>query len=427
MMLIKNIIKNVDKIIHHDHSIPNKNIIGYICSSCNLQIQNRDMDIPIYFHNGSRYDNNIFLEGMTNNFAEELNINCIGTSSECFKMVNFKFKNLKYGLKLLYTRNFLQGSLSELSQNLPDKYKIETKRHFEEYFELLKKKACFPYECISKENIFNEKLPSIYDFYSKIKLESITEEDYLQTLEIFEKLKCKNIKDYLDIYLKLDILSLQDIWQSFRNDIWKGFEVDCSKYISSPGLSLDLMLKYTDVKIELIKDILIFDFVNSSIFGGICISSQNIMDKDKDNSTISIGDIVSLYPYVMSQKLPISNYKFVDHFNKNKYGENKGFSCLVNCEIYTTEEVKNHPILKQFPALISRTKIKYDNLSEYQRKNLKSTYKSSDKLISHLGYDKNQYIPFEMYNMLESLVYDIKINKILEYKHSNFMKPYINL
>ena len=94
------------------------------------------------------------------------------------------------------------------------------------------------------------------------------------------------------------------------------------------------------------------------------------MDNDKGDSTISIGDIVSLYPYVMSQKLPISNYKFVDHFDKNKYGQEKDFLCLLNCEIYTTEEVKNHPILKQFPALISRTKIKYDDLSEYQRKNL---------------------------------------------------------
>ena len=32
-----------------------------------------------------------------------------------------------------------------------------------------------------------------------------------------------------------------------------------------------------------------------------------------------------------------------------------------------------------------------------------------------------------MYNMLESLGYNIRINKILVYKHSNFMKPYINL
>ena len=56
------------------------------------------------------------------------------------------------------------------------------------------------------------------------------------------------------------------------------------------------MLKYTGVKIELIRDILIFDYVNSSIVGGICIASQNIAD-DK-NGVISSCDVCSLYPYV---------------------------------------------------------------------------------------------------------------------------------
>ena len=54
-----------------------------------------------------------------------------------------------------------------------------------------------------------------------------------------------------------------------------------SKYITCCSLSLDLMLKYTGVKIELIRDISIFDFVNSSILGGVCIASQNISN-DKD-------------------------------------------------------------------------------------------------------------------------------------------------
>ena len=65
-------------------------------------------------------------------------------------------------------------------------------------------------------------------------------------------------------------------------------------------------------------------------------------------------------------------------------------------------------------------------MSEFQRKNIKNNYISSEKLISHLGYDKNCYISFEMYEMMISLGYEIKIKKILEYKHSNFMKPYID-
>ena len=58
---------------------------------------------------------------------------------------------------------------------------------------------------------------------------------------------------------------------------------------------------------------------------------------------------------------------------------------------------------------------------------MKENYKSSEKLISHLGYDKNSYISFEMYEMLKSLGYQINIKKILEYKHDNFMKPYIDI
>ena len=226
--------------------------------------------------------------------------------------------------------------------------------------------------------------------------------------------------------MKLDITLQADIFNTFGNNIWNKFEVDCSKYITSCSLSLDLMLKYTKVKIELFKDITMFDYVDSSIIGGLCIAAQNIADDDDNKSTISSCDVCSLYPYIMTQKLPISNYKFVSKFNKSKYGQSKNYSCLLNVEIYTTKKILNNKILSQFPALISKTNIKYEQLSNFQRKNLKNNYKSSEKLILHLGYDKNSYIFFEMYEMMKSLGYKISIKKILEYKHDNFMKPYID-
>ena len=104
------------------------------------------------------------------------------------------------------------------------------------------------------------------------------------------------------------------------------------------SLSLDLMLKYTGVKIELIRDILIFDYINSSILGGICIASQNI-ENDK-NGVISSCDIASLYPYIMTKKLPIGNYRFIEYFNRRRY-LNTDYSCLLNCEIYITDKDKN--------------------------------------------------------------------------------------
>ena len=406
----ENIIENKGKVIHHDHSFKEKNILGFICRECNLQIKN-DKSIPICFFNGMAYDNSILLKSLCDIYKDEMTMKCIGNSSESFKMIDFKFKNMKYSFKLLDICNFIKGSLSELSKNLLDEYKIITKKHFPNNFELLKEKAYFPYEWLTKQNIYDKQLPSIDKFYSSLKLQNIKKEEYDKTIEIYKKLRCKNVKDYLETYMKLDICLQADIFNSFRNTIWYKFEIDCSKYITSCSLSLDLMLKYTKVKIELFKDITMFDYTDSSVVGGLCIASQNIADDDNGKSVISSCDVVSLYPYVMSQKLPISNYKFVSKFNRSKYGQNRDHSCLLNVEVYTTKKVRDNKTLSQFPALVSKTNIKYDQLSDFQRKNLKENYKSSKKLITHLGFDKDGYISFEMYEMLKSLGYRINIKK----------------
>ena len=49
----KIICKN-NKVIHHDHCLPEDNILGYICQNCNLQIKNKK-EILIIFHNGMNY------------------------------------------------------------------------------------------------------------------------------------------------------------------------------------------------------------------------------------------------------------------------------------------------------------------------------------------------------------------------------------
>ena len=119
--------------------------------------------------------------------------------------------------------------------------------------------------------------------------------------------------------------------------------------------SLLLILKFiltVQFPSQLIRNISIFDYINSSILGGIFIASQNI-ENDK-NGVISSCDIASLYPYIMTKKLPIGNYRFIKYFNRNRY-LNSDYSCLLNCEIYTTNKVRNKYILKQFPALISKT------------------------------------------------------------------------
>ena len=432
----KIICKN-NKVIHHDHCLPEDNILGYICQNCNLQIKNKK-EIPIIFHNGMNYDNSILLNGMS---KFKPIINCIGITSEKFKSIEFKFKEYEmdddgeayeiksnYSFRVIDSYNLIMGSLNNLSSNLNNKYKYETKKEFKDNFEIINKKMNFPYEWINKNNLNNKELPEIKDFYSSLKLKSISEKDYNQTKEIYNKLKFKNIKEYLDTYLKLDITLLTDIFENFRKNIWDKFKLDCSKYISSPSLTKDCMLKFSGVKIEHIKDIEIYDFINNSVIGGLCVCSNPYLNNDNNNSTIAYQNVSSLYPAIMKNKMPLKNYKFVElkDFNINKYGEDKNYSCILLCNVKTADKVKNDHILKQFPALISKTSVYYDNLSDYQKTNLNENYKSSGKLINHLGSDENNYLSFEMYKLLLKLGYDIEIKKILEYYHSDFMKNYID-
>ena len=431
------IISKNKKVIHHDHCLPKDNILGYICQNCNLQIKNKK-EIPIIFHNGMNYDNSILLNGMS---KFKPTISCIGITSEKFKSIEFKFKKYEidddgeahevksnYSLRVIDSYNMIMGSLNSLSTNLNNKYKYETKKEFKDNFEIINKKMNFPYEWINENNLDNKDLPGIKDFYSSLKLETISEEEYKQTKEIYNKLEFKNIKEYLDTYLKLDITLLTDIFENFRKGIWDKFGLDCSKYVSSPSLSKDCMLKFTKVKIEHIKDIEMYDFINNSVIGGLCVCSKPYLNNDNSNSTIAYQDVSSLYPAIMRNKIPLKNYKFIElnEFNINKYGEDKNYSCILLCNVKTTDKVKNDHILKQFPALISKTSIYYDNLSDYQKTNLKENYKSSGKLINHLGSDENNYLSFEMYKLLLKLGYEIEIKKILEYYHSDFMKKYID-
>ena len=141
-----------NKVIHHDHCLPEDNILGYICNDCNLQIKNKK-EIPIIFHNGMKYDNSILLNGMSK-FKPQ--IICIGITSEKFRSIEFKFKECqmdddgeaheiksKYSLKVIDSLNFLIGSLDNLSTNLDNKYKYETKKEFKDKFELINKKNEF--------------------------------------------------------------------------------------------------------------------------------------------------------------------------------------------------------------------------------------------------------------------------------------------
>ena len=232
--------------------------------------------------------------------------------------------------------------------------------------------------------------------------------------------------------MKSDITLLADIFNNFRKIIFDNLGLDPVKYISAPSLTKDCALKYSKCKIENIKYVSIFQFIRKSVMGGLSDSINPYVKLDNENESIVYNDISSQYPYELSKKLPVSNYKFVEKFDENKYGQDKDYDCILLCDVKTTDEIRKDCLYSQCPMLVSKCKITDKNLSEYQLNQIKnkrddknSNYKSqSEKLIVNIGNDSNTYLNFEMYKMFKNAGYNIEI-KVLEFKQDAIFKKYI--
>ena len=64
----------------------------------------------------------------------------------------------------------------------------------------------------------------------------------------------KTMKNYPDLHLKCDILLLTDVFEKFRKNSLKIYELYPSHYLSTPTLSWDVMLNMRKVELELIQD-----------------------------------------------------------------------------------------------------------------------------------------------------------------------------
>ena len=379
------------KVIHHNHSLKKNINIDYICNNCNLKIKHVH-ELIVLFHNSKGYDNSY----MINIFSEipNIRINCLSENNEKFKMLSFHIKNKKNRIKIIDSLVFLQGNLDSLSKELDDKLKIVTKKHFNKNFKLVNKKLeNFPYMYVNPNNLNDKNLLEKQHFNNILTMKTRTDEEYNEVQLFYKNMNFKNLREYLECYLTSDITLLADVYNNFRKIIFDQFQLDCVKHISAPSLTKYCGLKYSKCKIEHIKDVNIFNFVKNSIMGGL---------------------LNSINPYLKSKKLPYKDYKFVEEFDETRYG--KDFSCIILCEVKTTDKIKNDHLFKQNPMLVSKCLITDKNLSEYQLCQIKekgfNKYNSvSKKLISNLGNDSSVYLNFEMYKMMKDAGYDIKIKK----------------
>ena len=178
----------------------------------------------------------------------------------------FMFGN---SLVFLDSFQFMSSGLDKLVSNLPRKSLTYTSQKFKGIkLDLMARKGVYPYDYMDSFDKFNEKLPPKEEFYSILNDEHISDEDYghASAQDVWNTFSLKNMGEYHDLYLKSDVFLLADVFENFRKTCFEYYKLDPCHYFTSPGLSWDAMLKMTNIKLELMVDIDMFQFIEK---GGI--------------------------------------------------------------------------------------------------------------------------------------------------------------
>ena len=466
--------KNRQKALDHEHLLEHDNFVGVSHSYCNLNRQPRRFFIPVFFHNGSNYDFRLLIRELIHFRTKGHDISVIAKSG-------FNFISVQFGIfKFLDSRRFLSDSEEVLANQLAnrkdgkdtkytnyDKF-IQLRTYFENHerfkqgdWKLLTRKGALPYEYISPAHYGDLCLPPIEKFISKLTGKSITRDKYKELQNIWNSFGCKNLGEFLEIYLESDVLILADVFENFRDNCLKSYHLDPANFVSGPSLSYHALLLMSNVVFEPVPDLETYFFIERAKHGGLSQMvtrySRAINTKSKalrkyfnepnfdENAltrTIYYIDCNQLYPTAMLHPLPVGDYKFISTFHidlgnklrkprviyKNqewiKSLDTEGkYGYLIEITTHTPKDKENrNNDLPPLPESLTPQQVSPYSSEHYDGE------VPSEKLIAHLGTKNhivNHFVEIQQ-AIKQGEVID-KIHRILRFRQAPFAKEYVTL
>ena len=276
----------------------------------------------------------------------------------------------------------MSSSLEKLVNNLPKESLKYTSPKFKgKKLDLMSKKGVYPYDFMDSFDKFNEKLPSKEEFYSILNDEHISDEDYEHACNVWNTFKWTSMGDYHNLYLKSDILLLADVFENFRKTCLQYYKLDPCHYFNSTGLSWDAMLKMTNIKLELMTDIDMFQFIEKGLRGGISYIANRYgkannkyiksYDEKAPSKYIMYLDANNLYGWAMNQHLPNGGFRWLTENQMNKinlvkYKKHSKKGLILEVDLKYPEEL--HDRHKDYPLGPEKVKVTENMLSDYCKK-----------------------------------------------------------
>ncbi|XP_065223988.1 uncharacterized protein LOC135848125 [Planococcus citri] len=397
---------------------------------CNINRTTPDF-LPVYFHNLSKYDSHLILHGYKRGASD---IKVIPTTEETYITFSKKISD-NFWIRFVDSYRFLSSSLHKLIESLPTSQLIHTQKYFSEphLFDLITQKGFFCYDFLNDiKKLQHREIPTKQDFYNELNNQHITDEDYEFVQNVWEKFKCRNLEDYLVIYVISDCLLLADVFLSFRKLCLENYDLDPCYFYSLPGYAFETMLKTTKVKFDLIVDINQYLFLEKALRGGlnntVCRYSEannkyvpdHYDPENKKLNTIVYWDVNGLYSHIMRDcKLPVSKFEWIDDSEIQKFTtdfilelddtSDTGFFLEVDLKY----PIELHDFHNAFPFAPEKKTTPNSKIS---------------KLLCTLEDKKNYVIHYRNLKLClkHGLILE-KVYKILKFTQENFCKPYIDI
>ena len=123
-------------------------------------------------------------------------------------------------------------------------------------------KGLYPYSPCNDAKVMKKILvfPEIEHFFNDLTNSSCSVKDYHFAKNVYKTFNCQNLYDYTLLYNHTDTLLLAEIMMVYRKVIQDHFQMDVNHFLGIPGLSFNIMLKISKVKLELISNPELCDF-----------------------------------------------------------------------------------------------------------------------------------------------------------------------
>ena len=405
-----------------DHCHFTGRFLGAAHNNCNIkcnQLFIGNLKIPLFFHNAN-YDIKCFINAFKTLYPEDYfkKISGVPCNMEIYKSLNMN------NICIMDSYTHLSSSLSKLITNLPEDKKITLKTitNDPEKFKLINEKGFYPYEYVDSIEKLNTPMNEIKreHFDSKLTLSKLSDKDWEHIQNVINKFEIKTLREWHDLYLKIDVYGLTDVFEYYRELAFDTYGIDPAHYIGLPSFTWAAGLKFTQVSLQNITDPDLYMFFEKMKRGGISVISQRYAkannpylpdyDEKEENTYIYQVDCNNLYGWSMCENLPKDGIEWCSDFDENiihsyKSSDNVGYVLEIDLD---------------YPESL------HDDHSDYPLAPEHLVINKCKKLTPNLNDKKNYIVHIDnlQYYISKGLILK-KIHRVVKFNQSAWLKPYI--